>query len=101
MCDRPEPGVSRPAPLAGDIDVTEGGLDGPGGWGRGVGTGRCWPWCSTRRRRGYREVSLETGTGGFFAPAHRLYRRHGFTECGPFGDYGLDPHSTFMTLTLS
>ena len=53
------------------------------------------------RRRGYREVSLETGTGGFFAPAHRLYRRHGFTECGPFGDYGLDPHSTFMTLTLS
>jgi len=69
--------------------------------GRGVGTALLGVVLDEARRRGYREVSLETGTEEFFAPAHRLYRRHGFTECGPFGDYVLDPHSTFMTLTLS
>jgi len=69
--------------------------------GRGVGTALLTVVLDEARRRGYREVSLETGTEAFFAPAHRLYRRHGFTECGPFGDYVLDPHSTFMTLTLS
>ena len=43
------------------------------------------------RARGYQRLSLETGTQEFFAPARRLYRRHGFTECPPFGDYRLDP----------
>lgn len=52
------------------------------------------------RRRGYRRVYLETGTQDFFAPARRLYQRHGFTECPPFGDYRLDPNSVFMTLSL-
>ena len=36
----------------------------------------------------------------FFAPARRLYTRHGFTECGPFGGYVLDPHSRFFTRVL-
>jgi putative acetyltransferase len=49
------------------------------------------------RRRGYRQVYLETGTQDFFAPARRLYRRHGFTECPPFAGYRLDPNSVFMT----
>ncbi|MCW8108015.1 GNAT family N-acetyltransferase [Alteromonas ponticola] len=48
------------------------------------------------KKRGYRTVSLETGTQAFFAPAHELYRKFGFTECGPFADYQLDPHSIFM-----
>jgi putative acetyltransferase len=52
------------------------------------------------RRRGLARVSLETGSDGFFAPARALYAAHGFTECGPFGGYRLDPHSTFMTLEL-
>lgn len=69
--------------------------------GLGVGTALLRVVLDEARRRRYRVVSLETGTEEFFAPAHRLYRRHGFTECGPFGDYVLDPHSTFMTLTLS
>jgi len=52
------------------------------------------------RRRGLARISLETGSDDFFAPARALYASHGFTECGPFGSYRLDPHSTFMTLEL-
>ena len=45
-------------------------------------------------------VSLETGTPDYFIPARRLYERNGFTLCGPFGDYQLDPYSCFMTRTI-
>ena len=47
--------------------------------------------------RGYRRLWLETGAHPDFAPALALYRSAGFLECGPFGDYRLDPHSVFMT----
>ena len=50
------------------------------------------------RRRGYARLSLETGTPEAFAPARRLYARHGFEICPPFGDYSEDPYSVFMTL---
>ncbi|MEJ2864268.1 GNAT family N-acetyltransferase [Actinomycetospora flava] len=52
------------------------------------------------RRRGYRRLSLETGSSAHFAPAQRLYARHGFVRCGPFGDYPEDPNSVHMTLVL-
>lgn len=45
-------------------------------------------------------VYLETGSHEFFAPARRLYTRHGFAECGPFADYAEDPHSIFMVRKL-
>jgi putative acetyltransferase len=51
-------------------------------------------------RRGYRRLSLETGTAQAFHAAHELYLSAGFQYCGPFGDYELDPHSVFMTLEL-
>ena len=51
-------------------------------------------------RRGYRALLLETGTQEFFAPARRLYARHGFVLCPPFGPYTEDPNSTFMRLDL-
>ncbi|MGC4175849.1 GNAT family N-acetyltransferase [Demequina sp.] len=51
--------------------------------------------------RGYERVSLETGTQQYFAAAHRLYERSGFTECEPFGTYAEDPFSRFYTLELS
>ncbi|MEJ2857888.1 MULTISPECIES: GNAT family N-acetyltransferase [unclassified Saccharothrix] len=53
------------------------------------------------RRRGYRRIHLETGTQDFFAPARRLYARHGFVPSGPFGHYRPDPLSFFMTLDLT
>jgi putative acetyltransferase len=52
------------------------------------------------RRRGYRRLSLETGTVEAFKPAQHLYESFGFTPCGPFADYRPDPNSQFMTLTL-
>lgn len=39
------------------------------------------------RRRGYTRILLETGNNETYAPANALYRQHGFTRRGPFGDY--------------
>ena len=52
------------------------------------------------RRRSYRRVSLETGSAPAFAPARSLYESFGFTYCSPFGDYGDDPNSVFLTRTV-
>ena len=52
------------------------------------------------KQRGYQRLRLETGSMAAFEPARRLYAAHGFTPCGPFADYTLDPHSVFMTRTL-
>jgi putative acetyltransferase len=52
------------------------------------------------KRRSYRRLSLETGSGEPFAPAVELYKRFGFRECGPFADYREDPFSVFMTIEL-
>lgn len=49
------------------------------------------------RVRGMARLSLETGTAEAFAPAISLYRRFGFVDCAPFGDYGPGPHTRFMT----
>jgi putative acetyltransferase len=49
------------------------------------------------QKRGYKRLSLETGSMAAFDPARRLYESHGFTYCGPFADYVLDPNSSFMT----
>ncbi|MFI8527756.1 GNAT family N-acetyltransferase [Promicromonospora sukumoe] len=68
--------------------------------GRGVASALLDVVLAEAERRGYARVSLETGTQDYFAPARRLYARHGFAECGPFGSYVLDPNSVFMTLEL-
>jgi putative acetyltransferase len=52
------------------------------------------------QERGYRRVSLETGTMDAFAQARALYRTVGFTPCEPFGEYTRNPHSICMTLVL-
>lgn len=48
-------------------------------------------------QRGYKRLSLETGTQDFFIPARKLYERYGFEICAPFADYVEDPYSIFMT----
>jgi putative acetyltransferase len=68
--------------------------------GRGVAAAILARLLEEARKRGLRRVSLETGTEDYFAAAHRLYARHGFVDCGPFGDYALDPHSRFMKIAL-
>ena len=52
------------------------------------------------RTRGYTRLSLETGVEDYFAAARRLYARHGFSVCPPFGSYRPDPNSVFMTRSL-
>lgn len=52
------------------------------------------------RERGYERLSLETGAGEPFRPAHRLYESFGFLRCAPFGDYLEDPNSLYLTLAL-
>jgi putative acetyltransferase len=52
------------------------------------------------RERGYRRLSLETGSGPPFEPARRLYASAGFAPCDAFGDYVPSPRSAYMTLAL-
>ncbi|MCQ9078516.1 GNAT family N-acetyltransferase [Vibrio parahaemolyticus] len=52
------------------------------------------------KHQGIQRLSLETGSMAFFEPAHRLYEKHGFVYCEPFGDYQPDPNSRFMALAL-
>ncbi|MFK4295815.1 putative acetyltransferase [Arthrobacter sp. GAS37] len=68
--------------------------------GRGVATLVLKHILDEARSRNYEHIFLETGTEDYFAPARRLYVRNGFTQCPPFADYTLDPHSVFMELRL-
>jgi putative acetyltransferase len=70
--------------------------------GRGQGAGRALldHLLAVARRRGYRRVSLETGTMDAFGPARALYRMAGFSDCEPFGGYRASPNSACMTLSL-
>jgi putative acetyltransferase len=52
------------------------------------------------RRRGLRHLSLETGSGPAFEPALALYRRHGFEDGPPFGDYTQSDFNQFLHLRL-
>ena len=52
------------------------------------------------RARGYRRVSLETGSGPAFDPAIALYLRYGFELGLPFGDYVATDFNRFMHLAL-
>lgn len=68
---------------------------------RGTGAALVSHILSEARARGYKRLSLETGSGPAFEPAHALYRQFGFAECGSFGDYPEDdPFSRFMTRIL-
>lgn len=68
--------------------------------GRGVGRAMLNHLLGIARSRGYRRVSLETGTMAEFAPARALYSSAGFTACGPFADYRPSEDNHFMTLRL-
>lgn len=67
---------------------------------KGIGVALVSHVIAEARARGYIRLSLETGAMSFFEPARRLYRRSGFTLCGPFANYKADPNSVFMTLQL-
>ena len=51
--------------------------------------------------RSYKNIFLETGSDKAFEPATVLYKKYGFEESEPFGDYKLDPYSVYMTKHLA
>jgi putative acetyltransferase len=67
---------------------------------RGAGRAMLRHILDVARERGYRRLSLETGSMEAFRPAQSLYESVGFTYCGPFEGYVPDPNSVFMTLEL-
>jgi putative acetyltransferase len=69
--------------------------------GRGIGRAMLEHLIALAQARGYRVLNLETGSQPAFAPAHALYRRAGFVERGPFGDYSASPSSTFLVMPLA
>jgi len=68
--------------------------------GRGIASQMLDHIISEAKTRGYRRLSIETGSMDFFKPAHALYAKHGFEPCPPFAGYREDPNSIFMTLKL-
>lgn len=51
-------------------------------------------------QRGYKKLSLETGSMDYFKPARQLYKKFGFDYCPAFDEYSDDPNSLFMTKPL-
>jgi putative acetyltransferase len=68
--------------------------------GRGIGRAMLTHLLDVARARGFRWVSLETGTMEAFAPARALYESAGFVPCAPFADYRPSEDNLFMTLEL-
>jgi putative acetyltransferase len=50
---------------------------------------------------GIKKLSLETGAGGFFAPARKLFHNCKFKVCSPFSHYKHDINSVYMSLLIS
>ena len=67
---------------------------------RGAGRAILQHILATAKERGLQRLSLETGSGAAFHPAHSLYESAGFVRCGPFGEYAEDVNSVFMTLRI-
>jgi len=67
--------------------------------GRGVGTAVLRFVEARARERGATRLTLETGT--LQHEALRLYARHGYAPCAPFGAYRPDPHSVFMEKSVA
>jgi putative acetyltransferase len=68
--------------------------------GRGLGRAMLARLVAEARGRGYRRVSLETGTMAAFAPARTLYENAGFTPCAPFADYVASENSVYLSLPI-
>ena len=48
-----------------------------------------------------KSISVETGSGAFFVPARKLFKKCGFEPCKPFAHYKEDPNSCYFSLDIS
>lgn len=67
---------------------------------RGTGTGAALMQALETEARAQHLPMMKLETGDDLYPAHRLYERHGFSRCGPFGDYVAAIRSVFMEKRL-
>ena len=44
-----------------------------------------------------KKISVETGTGNFFEPARKLFKKCKFEPCEPFAHYKVDINSLYLT----
>jgi putative acetyltransferase len=72
----------------------------PDALGRGVGRSILHHIMREARSRGYRRLSLETGSTEPFRAAVHLYKREGFSPCEPFGGYRATPFTRFFSRPL-
>ena len=68
---------------------------------RGTGTADALMRALEDEARSAKLPILKLETGNVLHAAHKLYRRHGFTDCGPFGDYVTANSSIFMEKPLT
>jgi len=68
--------------------------------GRGVGRAVLDHLLAVARARGYRRVSLETGTTPGFTAARAMYEAAGFAPAEPFADYVRTGDNTFYAIAL-
>ena len=47
-----------------------------------------------------KKISIETGSGDFFAPARKLFKQYGFKSCKPFAHYKKDINSCYMNMLI-
>ena len=52
------------------------------------------------KQLGFKKLSVETGSGEFFAPARKLFISFGFETCRPFAHYKEDINSCYYSLNL-
>ena len=52
------------------------------------------------RKIGIKKLSIETGSGEFFSPARKLFKKFGFKPCKPFAHYTEDPNSCYYTKNI-
>ena len=48
-----------------------------------------------------KKLSIETGSGKFFEPARKLFKKFDFQLCKPFAHYKDDPNSCFYTKDIN
>lgn len=70
----------------------------PAARGKGIANQLMQALETTARDQGLPMMRLETGH--LLKAAHKLYAKHGFTYCSPFGEYTEDPNSIFMEKAL-
>jgi putative acetyltransferase len=93
-------GIGALKTLGGDMGEIKSMRTAPGRLRGGTGAAILSHILGAARAKGMKRLSLETGSGAAFDAAIALYRKFGFTDCGPFGDYKEDPFSRFMTRVL-